>query len=99
MQLLSAVDEAQEFGASPRILAERTEHAAGDHRDAAFVDTARGHALMSGIDHDADAAWPQHAVDAIRDLCRELLLNLEAARVTVDDADQLADADDLVGGR
>ena len=39
----------------------------------------------------------QHVVDAVRDLRGQLLLHLEAARVGVDHARELADADDLVG--
>src|SRR5689334_5579106 len=40
------LDEAQELGARPRILAERAEHLARDHRHAALVHAARRHALV-----------------------------------------------------
>ena len=39
----------------------------------------------------------QHVVDAVRDLRGHLFLHLEAARIGVDHARELADADDLVG--
>ena len=76
-------------------LAERAEHLAGDHRHAALVDAARGHALVHRLDHDADAARLQHVVDAAGDLGRHLLLDLEATREDVDDARELRDADHL----
>ena len=77
--------------------AERAEHVAGDHRHAALVDAARRHALVHGLDHHADAAWPQLFVDAARDLRGHLFLDLEATCVDVDHARELADADDAVG--
>src|SRR5688500_1085972 len=92
-----AVDEPQELGARACIFAESSQHLAGDHGDAAFVHAACGHALMNRIEHHGDAAWPQHAIDAACDLCSELLVYLEAAGVAVDDACELADADDFVG--
>src|SRR5688572_23156574 len=75
----AAVDEPQELGARACVFAESSEHRAGDHGDTAFVHAPRGHALMNRIDHHGNATWPQHAVDAVCDLCSELLLYLEAA--------------------
>src|SRR5688572_22311712 len=79
-----AVDEPQELGARACVFAESSKHLAGDHGDAALVHAACGHALMSRIDHHGDTAWFQHAVDAVCDLCSELLLDLEAARIAID---------------
>src|SRR5262245_30515267 len=93
--LRGAVDEPEELGPGPGILAERSQHLAGDHRYAAFVDAARGHALVDGVDHDANAAGLQYIVDAAGNLRGELFLHLEAAGVDVDHARELADADHL----
>src|SRR5215831_17964026 len=58
---------------------EAAEHAARYHAHAGLVDTARGHALVSGIDDDADAARLQHLLDRVGDLGGQLLLDLESA--------------------
>jgi hypothetical protein len=54
---------------------------------------------MYCVDHDPDAARFENVVDARGDLRGELLLHLKAARITVDDARELADADDPIGGQ
>src|SRR5690242_6181014 len=74
------VDEVQEFGAGTRVFAEQPQHLAGDHRHAAFVHAARGHALVRRVDHYPDAAWLQHFADAGRDLGGEFFLYLESDR-------------------
>ena len=86
------VDEAQELRARAGVGAECAEHFAGDHGHAALVHAARRHALMNGVDDHADAARLEHLVDAGCDLRGELFLHLEAARIAVDHARQLADA-------
>ena len=68
-------------------------------RHAALVHAARGHAFVRGLDHHADAARLQHVVDAVGDLRGHLFLHLEAARIGLDHARQLADADDLAVGQ
>src|SRR6185312_1921677 len=90
-------DELQELGAGARVAAKYADHAARDHRHTALVHATGRHALVRGIDHDSDAARLQHLIDAARDLRGELLLDLEAARIALDDPGELTDADDLVG--
>src|SRR4051812_45953052 len=80
------VDEAQELRAGARVLAKRAEHLARDHRHTAFVHAAGGHALVRCIDDDAHAARFQNVLYAMRDLCGEFFLHLEAPRVGVDHA-------------
>src|SRR5688500_19873972 len=94
-----AFDEAQELGVGVGVFAESSDHLAGDHGHAALVYSARGHALMGGIDHHTHPARSEYLIDAACDLRGELFLHLEASCITVHDACQLADADDLVGGQ
>ena len=54
---------------------------------------------MTGIDNDADAPWPEHGFNAVCDLCCQFFLDLEATRECLDNACQLADADNLVTGQ
>src|SRR5258708_15524263 len=93
------IDEAQKLRARAGIRAKGAQHFARDHRDAAFVNAARRHALMHCVDHDPDAARLENIVDARGNLRGELLLHLKPARVTVDDSRELADADDAIGGQ
>ena len=79
------------------IVAEGAEHLAGDHRHAALVHAAGGHALVAGIDHHRHAGRLQGFLDALGDLRGELFLHLEAAGVALHHARQLADADHAVG--
>ena len=53
---------------------------------------------MNRIDHNPDAARFENFVDAPGDLRSELLLHLKAARITLDDSRELADADYPIGG-
>src|SRR5262245_30955522 len=91
------LDEREELAAGPGIAAEGAEHLAGDHRHAALVHATGGHAFVDRLDHDADPTRLQHRVDALGDFRGHLLLDLEAAGIRVDDARELADADDLAG--
>src|SRR5690606_25601999 len=93
--LAAHFDEAQELGAGARVLAEAAEHLGGHPRPAALVDAAGGHALVRALDHHAHADRLQHVLDALGDLRGHLLLHLEAARVGLDHARQLADAHHL----
>ena len=54
---------------------------------------------MHGVHHHADPARLEHRGDAVGDLRGELLLHLQAPRIAVDHARELADADHLVGGQ
>src|SRR5579885_3728109 len=63
---MSAVDinEPQKLRARPRVVAEGAQHLAGDHRHAALVHAARGHALVRGVDHHTDSTRIEDVVDA-----------------------------------
>ncbi len=87
----------QELGAGPRIVTECAKHLAGDHRHAALVHAAGGHAFVAGVDHHRHTGRVQGFLDALGDLCGEFFLYLEAARVALHHAGQLADADHPVG--
>jgi len=58
------------------------------------VHAARGHALVRRLNHHRDAARLQHLQDRVGDLRRQLLLDLEALRISLHHPRQLADADD-----
>src|SRR5690606_4721691 len=94
---VAAVNEAQKLCSRACIVAEGAQHFACDHRNAALVHAASGHALMDGVDDDADTTWLENFVDAVSDLSGELLLDLEPSRVAVYHASKLADAHHLVG--
>jgi hypothetical protein len=49
---------------------------------------------VAGLDDDRDAARLQHVVDRVGDLRRQLLLDLQPARIGIHDPRKLADADD-----
>src|SRR5690606_14774588 len=79
------------------IVAELAEHAAGHGLHVRLVDATRRHAFMDRFEHDGHAARLQHLGERVRDLRGHLLLNLQPLAVNLDDAGQLADADDAVG--
>src|SRR5579862_1453281 len=54
----SYVNESQELCACARIVAECACHAAGDHRDAALMNSACRHTLMNRIDDHANTSRP-----------------------------------------
>ena len=60
-----------------------------------LLDAAHHHAEVHGLDDHADAARLDRLLDGLRDLDGEALLDLEAARVDVDEARDLGEADDL----
>jgi hypothetical protein len=93
------IDEAQELGAGARVLAE-----AAEHLEVTML-TPRlwmPRVVMHSCAPSTTTPTPQrlqHVLDALGDLRGHLLLHLEAARVGLDHARQLADADHLAVGQ
>src|SRR5437868_13264136 len=85
------IHKLQKLHSRPGVLPECPGHPARHHGYSAFVDATRSHALVSGIDDDTHATGLQHAVDAVGDFGCQLFLNLEAARITLHHARELAD--------
>src|SRR5690606_23976599 len=75
------------------------QHLRGHHAHPALVDAPRGHAFVTGLDHHAHAAGPEHVLDHLGDLRGHLLLDLEAPRIGLDHARELADAHHLAIGQ
>ena len=65
-------------------------------RDAGLLDSAQRHAQVLGLDHDAHALRRELALKPAGDLGREALLNLQAARVQLDDPAELGQPQDPV---
>src|SRR3954454_2493103 len=57
---LASVGHAEEFVTRGRVVAETTQHAAGDQVGAGLVDTPRRHAVMRRLDDHADALRLEH---------------------------------------
>src|SRR5262249_52271685 len=68
------------------------------HPAAGLLHAPHRHAEVLGLDHDSDAIWIERVHDRLRDLARELLLDLRPPREPLDHPRQLADADDAAVG-
>jgi hypothetical protein len=76
-----AADDGEKLAPSRGIGAKAAEHAARHHTHSRLVHAARGHALVCGVDNDANPAWLQHLLDRVGDLGGQLLLYLQAAGI------------------
>ena len=91
-------DEGHEFGADAGIGAEGAEDGGGDGDGVLFFDAAHHHAEVGAAHDDADALGAGDVLDGMGDLFGEALLDLEAAGEAIDDAGDLAEADDVAVG-
>src|SRR6478735_11051145 len=91
--------QGKELLASPWIVAHYAVQRRRDGPSAGLLHSAERHAEVLGLDHDADAARLERFADPPRDLRREALLDLQAARVQVDDAAELRQPDDALAGQ
>src|SRR6202011_4103365 len=71
------------------IVAEHAGKAAGECHRAMLGDTAHRHAGMLRLDHHCNAAGFENLIDRRRDLGRQMLLRLQAARENIGKARQL----------
>src|SRR5262249_10054568 len=90
------LDQREELGPCPWIRLERAEHCARDRNGILLLHAAHGHAQMRALHHHADAERIDLLVDDLRDLIGEALLDLQAATEGIDDARDLAEANDAV---
>ncbi len=88
----------QQFGASCGLLAEDAEHGARNGIASLFLHSAHHHAEVRGFDDDGDAVGFEDAHEFFGDLRCHPLLDLQAARVDVDDAGDFGEADDFSVG-
>src|SRR6202140_1765757 len=89
----SALDQAHKLGPRLRVSLEDAQDAAGKDAAVLLLDAAHLHAEVIGLDDDADADRFHVFLQALRDLPRHPLLHLEAPAVQLDQARQLAQAD------
>src|ERR1700682_4343027 len=89
----STLDQAHELGPRLRVSLEDAQHAAGEDAAVLLLDAAHLHAEVIGLDDDADADRFHVFLQALRDLPCHPLLHLEAPAVQLDQARQLAQAD------
>ena len=88
--LLRRDRHAQKLLPRRRIVAEAAEHAARHEVGAVLVHAARRHAVVRGLDDDADPLRLEHVVDRVGDLRRQLLLDLQPPfGIDLDDAREL----------
>src|ERR1700694_1509850 len=88
-----ALDQAHELRPRLGIVLENAQHAAGENAAVLLFDAAHLHAEMIGLDDDAHADGFQVLVQTLSDLRGHPLLHLEAPAVQLDQARQLAEAD------
>src|SRR5690606_21205960 len=77
----SVPHQLENFLAALRVAAEDAHHPAGDHVNPRRAHAARGHAGMARLDHHRDAFRLEIIPDALRDLGREPLLDLQPPRI------------------
>src|ERR1700682_6157023 len=94
----STLDQAHELGPRLGIGLEDAQHAAGEDAAVLLFDAAHLHAEVIGLDDDADAHGFQVFLQALGDLPGHTLLHLEAPAVQLDQARQLAEADQAARG-
>ena len=94
----SLFDQIEELVAGTRIFQEHARES-GCRRDGIrFFYAAQLHASVVGLDDDGDAQGMQGLLDAVADLDRQALLDLQAPGIGLDDARDLAQAGDLAVG-
>src|SRR5208282_6558638 len=86
-------DQGQEFGSGFLFVAEAAEHGRRYRRRMLFLDASHHHAEMPGLDDHADALGIDSVLDGLGDLRGQALLDLQAARESVDEARDFAQAD------
>ena len=86
------LDQAEEFAAGRRVFAELTQHHRSDHRRILLLHTAHHHAHVLGLDHHGHAQGAGHLQYRVGDLAAEVFLDLQAARVHVDNPRHLRQA-------
>ena len=90
--------QAQKFTARAGIGLERTEHRARGGVGILFLDTAHRHAQVERINHDSHAFRFQDLAEAVRNLCGQAFLHLQAPAKGVNDSRNLAETDDFAVG-
>ena len=98
-QALQPSYEREELLARARVVAHESVQRGGDRLRARLLHSAQRHAHVLGLDHDADALRLELTLEPVGDLGREPLLDLQRARVVLDDARELRQPDDLVVGQ
>src|SRR5205807_5249497 len=88
-----ALDQSHELSPRFGIALEDAEHAAGEDAAVLFFDAAHLHAEVIGLDDHAHAYRFEVLLEALRNLPRHPLLELEAAAVQLHQPRQLAEAD------
>src|SRR5690606_32313362 len=88
-------DEVQKLGARAGVRAEMSEQLTRNHRHAPLADAAGRHALVCAFNDGAHPLRLHHDLNAMSDLHGHRFLHLETAGEGLDDASELADADDL----
>src|ERR1043166_9389884 len=91
-------EESEKLRARPGVLLERTQEARSLHGGILFLHATHHHAEVLRFDHNGYASWMKRLHQRIRDLNREVLLDLESAREHVDDARDLGETNHLSVG-
>jgi len=86
----------EELGAHAVVVDELAEGGAGRSGSSVLLNAAHDHAHVHALNHNDDTDWVEDGLDSVANLLAEALLDLEAARVHVNDARELAEADDVV---
>src|SRR3954470_3001564 len=88
-------NQCQELLARRQMIAEHAEHRGRHHGRVLLLHPAHHHAEVARLDHDRDALRVDRLHDDLRDLLGEPLLELQAARVEIDEPRELAYAEHL----
>src|SRR5829696_3063629 len=88
-----AGDQLHGFGPRGRV-AKLAAYGAGNGLRARLADTPHGHAQVLALDHHDDTPWLQNALQSLRHLGGQPLLDLRALRVDVDQPGQLRQSGD-----
>src|SRR5215216_407366 len=88
-----AGDQLHGFGPSGRV-AKLAAYGAGNGLRARLADTPHGHTQVLALDHHDDTPWLQNALQSLRHLGGQPLLDLRALRVEVDQPGQLRQSGD-----
>src|SRR5271155_4544766 len=86
-------DQREEFGSGFFLAAEAAQHRRSDCGGMLFLYSAHHHTEMAGFDHHSHSLRVNGMLDGLGDLGGEALLDLQAARESVDEARDLAQAD------
>src|SRR5215475_15121860 len=89
-------DKREEFGARPRVRAERAKERGRDGLGTDRLDATQRHAKMLGLDHHADAGRRQLCLQPVRHLLGEPLLYLRPMGEMLDDTSELRKTEDAL---